>query len=235
MKPIAKNIKKYSNITHAMTVINYYYTTDKNDKRTMMLIIKNSWGKDWGLNGTISYSLNDLLELQPYFAYIRPFDLNILGNIIKLKDVEENEDVFDVYELDERESLLLEAVRSDDEDRIDRVNKLLEEGVNINAQNLAGEGVLYMAIDNHDIDMLSFLLDIPGIDINIINELNPFTVYFAKQSEPPTITRLALPDFISLDPSKTALAEEEQAVLMVSEKPVMPYFLIIRKVWSDAS
>jgi hypothetical protein len=192
MKPIAKTIKEHSKITHTMTIINYYYTTDKNDKRTMMLIIKNSWGKDWGLNGTIHYSLNDLLELRPYFAYIQPSNLSILSDTIKLKDVEENEDVFDIFEVDENESLLFDAVSSKDEDRIDRVNKLLEKGVNINAQNLAGDGVLYMAIDNDDKDMVSFLLDIPDIDVNIVNELNWTPLCFAIYVREPDIVDMLL-------------------------------------------
>ena len=192
MKPIAKTIKEHSNINHSMTVINYYYTISKSGERTMMLIIKNSWGKDWGLNGTIHYSLNDLLELRPYFAYIGPLDLSILSDTIKVKDVEENEDVFDIFEVDEKESLLFDAVSSKDEDRIDRVNKLLEKGVNINAQNLAGDGVLYMAIDNDDKDMVSFLLDIPDIDVNIVNELNWTPLCFAIYVREPDIVDILL-------------------------------------------
>src|SRR5690606_5766192 len=71
--------------------------------------------------------------------------------------------------------------------------------------------------------------------VKIINVLNPLIVNLLNASLPPTITRSNCPEAISLAPNITALAAEEQAVLIVVTNPSMPKMSAILCETSPAS
>src|SRR5690606_30031390 len=61
-----------------------------------------------------------------------------------------------------------------------------------------------------------------GLDDNMKRALKPLIVNFAKLSVPPTMARSASPFLINRAPYMSALAEEEQAVLIVLTIPLIP-------------
>jgi len=62
------DIKKEYN-PHAMVIVDYCI-----DKGKDVFLIKNSWSKDWGINGTIQLKLSEILLLEPIFLWIEPTD-----------------------------------------------------------------------------------------------------------------------------------------------------------------
>jgi hypothetical protein len=57
--------------SHAMTIIDYY--TYQGD---VLFLIKNSWGNDWGVNGTILLKWSELKKMHPHFAWLQPNDMS---------------------------------------------------------------------------------------------------------------------------------------------------------------
>lgn len=56
--------------SHAMVII--YYCIDKNEE---MFLLKNSWPKDWGIDGTIQMRKSEILLMDPEFRWLEPTDI----------------------------------------------------------------------------------------------------------------------------------------------------------------
>ena len=68
-----------------------------------------------------------------------------------------------------------------------------------------------------------------------MRELNPLSVNRQSASVPPTITAFSCPCLISLAPNIIALAADEQAVLMVVIKSLIPKYEAINSVLAPQS
>lgn len=74
-----------------------------------------------------------------------------------------------------------------------------------------------------------------NVFVQIIRELNPLSVNRQSASVPPTIAASSSPCLIILAPSMMALAADEQAVLMVVIKSLIPKYEAINSVLAPQS
>jgi len=63
---------KNENRAHAMVIVDY--CIDKDDGEEMFLV-KNSWPKHWGIDGTIQLKTSEILLIDPQFRWLEPSDI----------------------------------------------------------------------------------------------------------------------------------------------------------------
>jgi len=97
-KPFAGFIKNYEEGGHVMTIVAYYNIIG--DEFLKELIVKNSWSKGWGNNGTIKIFSSELMGLGSLISWIEPADFKVLKQKkeIKTVDKESDENLDFIYE-----------------------------------------------------------------------------------------------------------------------------------------
>jgi hypothetical protein len=90
-RPVAKyiNYNKENKKRHAMTIVGY--SVKKEDPNVILLTIKNSWGVNWGVNGTIKIFASELRPLSAVILSILPSDTNVLTQRSEPLPFEDNE------------------------------------------------------------------------------------------------------------------------------------------------
>jgi len=98
IKPYAGFIKNQEEGGHGMTIVEY--NNIKDNEMLKELIIKNSWGRGWGNNGTIKIFSSELIGGGSFITWIEPADFNVLKQIKEIKTVvkEPRENLDFIYE-----------------------------------------------------------------------------------------------------------------------------------------
>jgi len=98
IKPYAGFIKNKKEGGHGMTIVEY--NNIKDNEMLKELIIKNSWGKEWGNNGTIKIFSSELIGGGSFITWIEPADFKVLKQTkeIKTVDKEPRENLDFIYE-----------------------------------------------------------------------------------------------------------------------------------------
>jgi len=115
---------------HIMTIVGYTYVTFRNGVRRILLHIKNSWGRKWGIDGMFYFYLNDLGGFYTVFDWLEPSDPSVLT--FKTTPMTITEDQFQhdyVLKYREKNAELLTAMENNE---YDKFVPLVDAGADIN-------------------------------------------------------------------------------------------------------
>ena len=137
---------------HIMTIVGYTNITTARGTKQILLHIKNSWGRKWGLDGMFYYYLHDLAEFSPIFNWIEPSDPTVLT--FKTTPVTMTEEDFienNVSRYRRKNEELLTAIMNNE---YDKFIPLIDEGADVNI----GLSPIDIAIRTNNAELIKQLL-----------------------------------------------------------------------------
>jgi len=160
--------------SHVMTIVGYTNVISRDKtKKFILLHIKNSWGRKWGIDGMFYYYLHNLAAFHTVFTWVEPSNLDVLTFRTTPMTISEDEFQRDyVLKYREKNEELLEAMENKE---YNKFIPLIDAGADINILDERLNTPLGIAIQANNIDLCKeLLLRDANVNEPILGTTTPF-------------------------------------------------------------